>query len=62
MPVVRAALAGLAAARVALVAAGPVTAGVVTVAILVVEQVEANVPPYVVGRSVDVHPLAILLG
>jgi predicted PurR-regulated permease PerM len=63
VPVVGRHAGGLAAALVALFAAGPVTSLLVIAAILVVPQVEGNIlQPYVVGRSVDVHPLAILLG
>jgi predicted PurR-regulated permease PerM len=60
VPVIGATVAGLAAALVALFAEGPVTALLVIAAILVVQQLEGSIlQPYVVGRSADVHPLAI---
>jgi len=63
VPVLGATIAGAAAALVALFAEGPIAALLVIGAILVVQQIEGNVlQPYVVGRSVDVHPVAILLG
>jgi predicted PurR-regulated permease PerM len=55
--------AGAAAALVALVANGPVTALLVVAATLLVQQIEGNVlQPVVVGRAVRVHPVAILVG
>ena len=63
VPVLGASVAGAAAALVALFAVGPFAALLVIAAILVVQQIEGNVlQPYVVGRTVDVHPIAILLG
>ena len=62
VPVLGATIAGSAAALVALFAEGPFAALLVIVAILVVQQIEGNLlQPYVVGRTVDVHPIAILL-
>ena len=63
IPIVGAFVAGIAAVLVALVADGPVAAAVIAAAVLVVQQVESNLfQPLVVGRSVQVHPLVILLG
>jgi len=63
VPILGATVAGSAAALVALFAEGPVAALLVIAAILAVQQIEGNVlQPYVVGRSVHVHPVAILLG
>ncbi|HWI09289.1 MAG TPA: AI-2E family transporter [Solirubrobacteraceae bacterium] len=63
IPIVGATLAGAAAALVALVAEGPAIALLVVVAIVLVQQLEGNVlQPIVVGRAVDVHPVAVLLG
>jgi len=62
IPLVGAFVAGAAAALVALVAVGPVAALLVIGAVLLVQQVEGNVLyPMVVGRTVDLHPVAILL-
>jgi predicted PurR-regulated permease PerM len=62
VPILGAAVAGLAAALVALFAGGPLDALLVIGAIVVVQQVESNVlQPFVVGRSVRVHPAAVLL-
>ncbi len=62
VPLIGAFVAGAAAALVALVAGGPVTALIVVVVVIVVQQVEGNLLyPLVVGRSMDLHPVAILL-
>jgi predicted PurR-regulated permease PerM len=62
VPLVGAFVAGAAAALVALVAVGPVAALLVIGAVLLVQQVEGNVLyPMIVGRTVDLHPVAILL-
>lgn len=63
VPVIGATVTGLLAVLVALASEGVVAAIAVLAAILVVQQVEGNVfQPVVVGRAVQVHPLAILLG
>jgi len=63
VPVIGATVSGLLAVLVALASQGLAAALAVLAAILVVQQVEGNVfQPVVVGRAVDVHPLAILLG
>ena len=62
IPIIGAFLAGLAAVLVALFSEGPVTAGLVLGAIVLVQQVEGNVfQPVIVGRTVHVHPVGILL-
>ena len=62
IPLIGAFVAGAAAALVALVAVGPVAALLVIGAVFVVQQVEGNVLyPMIVGRTVDLHPVAILL-
>jgi putative heme transporter len=63
VPIVGATVAGLAAVLVALVSNGLVPALLVLAAIVAVQQIESNVlEPVVVGRSIHVHPLAVLLG
>ncbi|HWC33127.1 MAG TPA: AI-2E family transporter, partial [Actinomycetota bacterium] len=62
IPIAGALITGIAAVLVALVAEGVTTAAIVALAVLVVQQVESNLlQPFVVGRAVAVHPLAILL-
>jgi len=62
VPIVGAFVAGIAAVLVALVALGPVSALLVGVAVIVVQQLEGNFfQPVVVGRSVNLHPIVILL-
>lgn len=62
VPIAGAVITGLAAVLVALVANGPVAAGVVAAAVLVVQQLESNLlQPVVVGRAVSLHPVATLL-
>lgn len=63
VPLIGAIVAGTAAALVALVAVGPVAALLVLGAVVLVQQVEGNILyPTIVGRTVDLHPVAILLG
>ncbi|MBW3652528.1 MAG: AI-2E family transporter [Actinobacteria bacterium] len=62
IPIVGAIAAGAAAVLVALVFQGLTEALIVLAAIVVVQQVESNIfEPVIVGRSVKVHPVAILL-
>ncbi|MBJ7471906.1 MAG: AI-2E family transporter [Solirubrobacteraceae bacterium] len=62
IPIVGAVVAGLAAVLVALVAEGPFAALLVLAAVIAVQQVEGNfLQPVVVGRSVEMHPVVILL-
>lgn len=61
-PLVGAFLAGTLAALVALVTEGVLAAVLVVVAITVIQQLEGDLLyPLVVGRTVDLHPVAILL-
>lgn len=62
VPLVGAFTAGGVAALVALVTGGVLDAALVVLAITVVQQVEGNVLyPLVVGKSISLHPVAILL-
>ena len=62
IPIIGAVAAGAAAVLVALVFQGFTEALIVLAAIVVVQQIESNVfAPVIVGRSVKVHPVAILL-
>jgi predicted PurR-regulated permease PerM len=62
IPLVGATLAGIVAALVALVAVGPVKALIVVGAIIVIQQIEGHVlAPVVLGRAVQLHPLAVAL-
>ena len=62
IPIVGSILAGVACALVALVNGGPVDALLVIGASLVVQQIEGNVLyPTIVGRRMELHPIAILL-
>lgn len=63
IPIAGAVVTGALAVLVALIAEGLVTALLVLAAVLVVQQTESNLlHPFVVGRAVNVHPAAILLG
>jgi predicted PurR-regulated permease PerM len=62
IPVVGAILSGTVAALVTLVTAGPREALIVAVVALVVQQLDNDLlAPFIYGRSVSLHPLAILL-
>jgi predicted PurR-regulated permease PerM len=62
VPIVGALASGLVAVLVALVAQGPWTALFMLIAVIVVQQVESHVlQPFLMGRFVSVHPLAIIL-
>ena len=62
IPFVGATLGGALAALVALVSGGPVTALVVVLAIVVINQLEGNfLQPIVMGRSLSLHPLVVFL-
>ena len=62
VPLVGAFVAGAAAVLVALVANGPVAALIVIGIVLLVQQLEGNVLyPFIVGRTVELHPVAVLL-
>ncbi len=61
-PIIGAIAAGAAAILVALVTQGAVAAIVVLVAVIVIQQLEGNVLyPVVVGRTLNLHPVAMLL-
>ncbi|MDX6367586.1 MAG: hypothetical protein QOK30_2662 [Nocardioidaceae bacterium] len=62
IPVVGAVLTGLLAVLVALVANGPFIALAVLGVVIAVNQLEAHVmQPFLLGRAVSVHPLAVIL-
>jgi len=62
IPIVGAFVSGLVAVLVALVAQGPVVALLMFIAVVAVQQLESHVlQPFLMGRFVAVHPLAIIL-
>ena len=62
VPIVGALVTGSVAVLVALVAKGPVVALVMLAAVVLVQQVESHVlQPFLLGRAVRVHPLAVIL-
>jgi predicted PurR-regulated permease PerM len=62
VPLLGATVAGAVATLVALATEGPVTALIVLAVVVAVNQIEGDVlAPVVLGRSVSLHPLAILL-
>jgi putative heme transporter len=62
IPVVGAAISGIAAVAVALVAVGPVAALIMLAGVVAVQQIEGHVlQPFLMGRLVRVHPLAVVL-
>lgn len=62
IPVVGALLSGILAVLVALVAHGPYVALAMLGVVLLVQQVEAHgLQPFLLGRAVAVHPLAVIL-
>jgi predicted PurR-regulated permease PerM len=62
VPIVGAVLAGAVAVLIALVSNGLVTALVMLAIILAVQQIEGNVlQPLLLGRALDLHPLAVVL-
>jgi predicted PurR-regulated permease PerM len=62
IPVIGATLAGIVAALVALVTGGPLVALIVVGIVVLVNQLEGNLlQPLIMGKSLDLHPLAILL-
>ena len=62
VPVVGAFVSGIVAVLVALVAKGPVVAIIMLAVVIGVQQVEAHVlQPFLLGRAVSVHPLAVIL-
>ncbi len=62
IPVVGALVSGCVAVLVALVAKGPLVAIIMLAVVIGVQQLEAHVlQPFLLGRAVSVHPLAIIL-
>ncbi|MCL3817890.1 AI-2E family transporter [Aeromicrobium wangtongii] len=62
VPIIGALLSGMVAVLVALVAQGPWTALIMLLVVVAVQQIEAHVlQPFLMGRLVAVHPLAIIL-
>lgn len=62
LPLVGATMAGIVATLVALVSNGVTQALIVAVAVIVIQEVEGDVlQPIVMGRSVRLHPVAVLL-
>lgn len=62
VPMIGATVAGAVAVLVALVDQGPVTALLMLLGVIVVQQIEGNVlQPFLMGRFVAIHPLGIIL-
>jgi len=62
IPIIGAVVSGALAALVALVTEGPRDALLVVVLVLIVQQLEGNVlQPILVGRTLDLHPAAVIL-
>jgi predicted PurR-regulated permease PerM len=63
IPIVGAFLTGVVAVLVAFVSHGPVVALIMLGAVILVQQIEAHIlQPFLLGRAVEVHPLAVILG
>ena len=62
VPIVGALVSGMVAVLIALVAQGPVTALLMLAGVIAVQQLESHVlQPFLLGRAVNVHPLAVIL-
>lgn len=62
VPIIGALVSGMVAVLVALVAQGPVTAALMLLGVIAVQQIESNVlQPFLMGHIVAVHPLAIVV-
>jgi putative heme transporter len=62
IPIVGATLSGAVAVLIALVGNGPVTALIVLAAVIAVQQLEGHVlQPFIMGRAVAIHPLAVIV-
>ncbi|MEV4410326.1 AI-2E family transporter [Catellatospora sp. NPDC049609] len=62
IPIVGATVSGAVAVLVALVDQGPVTAVIVLAAVIAVQQLEGHVlQPLIMGRTVSIHPLAVIV-
>lgn len=63
VPIVGALVSGFIAVVLAFVAKGPLTAALMLLAVIAVQQIEQHLlQPLVLGRAVRVHPLAVILG
>ncbi len=61
IPIVGALLSGAVAVLLALVANGPVTALIMLGVVILVQQLEAHIlQPFILGRSVRIHPLGVI--
>jgi predicted PurR-regulated permease PerM len=61
IPIVGALLSGAVAVLIALVAQGPVTALIMLAVVVAVQQLESHVlQPFILGRSVRIHPVAVI--
>jgi putative heme transporter len=62
VPIVGATVSGSVAILVALVTKGPITALLVLIAVIAVQQLEGHVlQPIIMGRAVSIHPLAVIV-
>jgi predicted PurR-regulated permease PerM len=62
IPIVGALVSGMVAVLIALVAQGPVAALLMLAGVIAVQQIESHVlQPFLLGRAVNVHPLAVIL-
>jgi len=62
VPIVGATISGVVAVLVALVAHGPIVALLMLAGVVLVQQIESHVlQPFLLGRAVSVHPLAVIL-
>lgn len=62
IPIIGALVSGMVAVLVALVDQGPVTALLMLAGVIIVQQIESHVlQPFLMGRMVAVHPLAIII-
>jgi len=63
IPLVGATISGVVAALVTLVVQGPTAALVLIAAVIVVHQIEGHLlQPFIMGRALALHPLAVILG
>ncbi|MGL5830176.1 MAG: AI-2E family transporter, partial [Angustibacter sp.] len=63
IPIVGALVSGSVAVLIALVAVGPIKALLMLLVVIAVQQLESHVlQPFLLGRAVRVHPLAVILG
>lgn len=63
VPIVGALLSGFVAVALAFIAQGPITALLMLLVVVIVQQLESHLlQPLLMGRAVRVHPLAVILG